>query len=312
MHINGASAASYTAMSQVATYSSVKPVYPKNLSSIDIDYKINALENMDVLAGPNCWGTIAFILGITPSLRYISEIEFNDFVKQSHIINYNNGQVLPDGAVLCVWNNQRGFVAYNHVSLVIDGRQDKLYEKSGPNKDDKLKFSSLAEILSEAESLTCSKINIVNSLEQKSPGKYVTLLDFSEVNSSQGSELEDLLFTYHMEGNIINKTSVLHMLDVYRREITKITNPRELSLSEGVFYLLQSMNSELNELQQEYLSTKDKTLAKKLMGYSSLRAIIDNEIINIVSNTQEYRRSLNPQVINAPTLTDYDSQLTKK
>jgi hypothetical protein len=309
MHIRATPATPYVSTAPVPAYSAGSPLYPDTVSSVDVDYRINELSAMNTLAGPNCWGTMAFILGITSSLRYISDIEFNEFLSQCHIVPYKEGQTLPDGAVLCIWNNLQGFVNVNHVSLVVDGGKDKLFEKTGPNADDAFHFTSLTDVLTNAESPTGSRVILVNSLETLTPGKYATLLDISNVKTLPSSQLEEQLSAYHRDGVTLNTSAAPLLIDVYRQEITRITDSRELSLSEGIYQLLQSMSSELNTLQQAYLSTKDKALARQLMSYSALRSMIDSELDHTAAKIHDYRRALNTQMVNVSALTDHHSTL---
>jgi hypothetical protein len=107
----------------------------------------------------------------------------------------------------------------------------------------------------------------------------------------------------------LNTSAAPLLIDVYRQEITRITDSRELSLSEGIYQLLQSMSSELNTLQQAYLSTKDKALARQLMSYSALRSMIDSELDHTAAKIHDYRRALNSQIANVSALTDHHSTL---
>lgn len=280
-------------------YSTKSDVYPFDESRSSVYKKIDDVTSRrTILAGPNCWGTVSFLLGIIPTLRYVSDIEYGQFIAEAKIIKCSNEAQLKDGAVLSIWSNAEDSIAHHHASLVIDGSLKKLFEKPGPNESDKPDNKFFGQVMNEASSTAFPNIRLANQFNQPI-GKYATLLDFSEVSSKSSSDFEDKLDAYNREGRLLNKEALKELLEVYKTEVNAIRNPRELSLAEGFNYLLQSISDELlkiDELRERAKLAGDRptmlAMAKLLSSYSELRSIIDQARDFTHIEIQAYRKSL--------------------
>lgn len=257
-------------------------LYPLGETWQSVNHKINELVTRKTfLSGPNCWGTVAFLLGFLPSLRYVSDLEYIELFEYAKIISPSESGI-PNGAVLSIWSNNNNLVEHHHVALVTDMNTNTAFEKPGPNYEDIPVHKTFEEIISEAKSSAYKIVKPVQSFNQPN-GKYAIFLDFSDVPQKLSSEFEKELSRYHEIGLLLNAQLLAELSNIYKKEINKITSARELSLAEGFYYLLKSMEDELIKINTDCKKLIESGHKKEALKLSKiLNSPLQSNVCNLI------------------------------